>query len=93
MGGIAVARTNGLGFAGATADSSETNSVAEMGTAARVYVVVVGRDVGVLPRIGTCTMTDDAGGVSRPVAEGEVICGMGGHVVAHMTNDIYVLNH
>ena len=68
MGGIADARTNGLGFAGVTADSNETNPLEEMGAAARVEFVVVGIDEGKLPRIGTCTMADDVGGVPRPVA-------------------------
>ena len=66
MGGIADARTNGLGFAGVTADSNETNPVEEMGAAARVDVV--GMDEGKLPRIGTCVMADDVGGVPRPAA-------------------------
>lgn len=48
MGGIADARTNGLGFAGVAADSNVTSPVEEMGAAARVDVVVVGIDEGKL---------------------------------------------
>ena len=87
MGGIADARTNGLGFAGAAADSSEANPVGEKGAAARVDVVVVGIGAGVLPRIGTCAMADDVGGVPRPAAGREVSHGMRSHVVMRMTNN------
>ena len=93
MGGIVDTRTNVLDFAGAAAESSETNPVEETGATARVDAVIVGRGAGVLPRIGTCEMADDAGGVPRPAAGGEVTCWMGSHVVAHMTNDIRVLAH
>ena len=48
MGGIADARTNGFGFVGAAANSSEANPGEEMGAAARVDVIAVGRDSDVL---------------------------------------------
>ena len=91
MGGIAGARTNGLGFAGVTADSNETNPLEEMGAAARVEFVVVGIDEGKLPRIGTCAMANDVGGVPRPAAGIEVLCGMHCNIVACMTSNIIMI--
>ena len=87
MGGIADARTNRLGFASVAADSNETNPVEEMGAAARVDVVV-GMDEGKLPRIGTCAMADDVGGVPRPAAGIEACVE---NIVACMTNNIIVV--
>ena len=62
-----------------------------MGAAARVEFVVVGIDEGKLPRIGTCMMADDVGGIPRPAAGIKEICGMHRNIVACMTSSIMMV--